>query len=146
MLFRRCVALLDEEIDKIGRSVLQETTDASFESFLLSWDPWKQYQRRSLVPKWEELPFADRMLTSEDVCPYLQDKPERPVLYHHVVYDYDAFIQRYIEEGTDLNRENVQIDKLFRLNTSAVVNVFSEALEEDDNLTFERASKKVKYQ
>ncbi|KAN0036230.1 hypothetical protein ACTFIV_003213 [Dictyostelium citrinum] len=90
------------------RSVLQEITDASFESFLLSWDPWKQYQRRSLVPKWEELPFADRMLTSEDVCPYLQDKPERPVLYHHVVYDYDAFIQRYIEEGTDLNRENVQ--------------------------------------
>ncbi|KAN0036228.1 hypothetical protein ACTFIV_003211 [Dictyostelium citrinum] len=140
MLFRRCVALLDEEIDKIGRSVLQETTDASFESFLLSWDPWKQYQRRSLVPKWEELPFADRMLTSEDVCPYLQDKPERPVLYHHVVYDYDAFIQRYIEEGTDLNRENVQIDKLFRLNTS---NVFSEALEENDNLISERGSKKL---
>ncbi|MGR3973526.1 MAG: NEL-type E3 ubiquitin ligase domain-containing protein [Candidatus Rhabdochlamydia sp.] len=116
MLFRRCVALSDEEIDQVGNLVLEEVTEATFESFLLSWDPWQRYQRKSLVVKWEELPVADRALTSEDICPYLQDTPSHPVLYKGVIYDYDTFVQRYIEEGVDWVREKVQFHELFRLN------------------------------
>ncbi|CAM0117274.1 NEL-type E3 ubiquitin ligase domain-containing protein [Rhabdochlamydiaceae symbiont of Dictyostelium giganteum] len=117
MIFRRCVAITDEEIENTGKEVLQTLEESLFEAFLANWDPWKRYQRKISVIPWQLLPIVDRQLLSEDICPYLQDVPTYPVLYKSVVYDYDAFIRRYIEEGVDLHREKVQIDQLFRLNT-----------------------------
>ncbi|CAM0117251.1 NEL-type E3 ubiquitin ligase domain-containing protein [Rhabdochlamydiaceae symbiont of Dictyostelium giganteum] len=118
MLFRRCVAISDEDIDSIGRDVLQHATEAEFEVFLSAWSPWKRYQRRVSVIAWELLPTLDRKLTATDICPYLQDKPERPVIYNNVLYDYDAFIKRYIDEGIDVYRAQVQMDRLFRTQSS----------------------------
>ncbi|MGR3911952.1 MAG: NEL-type E3 ubiquitin ligase domain-containing protein [Candidatus Rhabdochlamydia sp.] len=118
MLFRRCVAISDEDIDSIGRDVLQHATEAEFEVFLSTWSPWKRYQRRVSVIAWELLPTLDRKLTATDICPYLQDKPERPVIYNNVLYDYDAFIKRYIDEGIDVYRAQVQMDRLFRIQSS----------------------------
>ncbi|MGR3973956.1 MAG: NEL-type E3 ubiquitin ligase domain-containing protein [Candidatus Rhabdochlamydia sp.] len=115
MIFRKYVSISDQEIDEVGRGVLQKMTEDSLDSFLLNWDPWQRYQRRLFFPKWEELPLADRILSSEDLCPYRLDSPDQGIVYRNVVYDYDAFKQRYIETGSDLNRERVQIDELFRL-------------------------------
>ncbi|MGR3912649.1 MAG: NEL-type E3 ubiquitin ligase domain-containing protein, partial [Candidatus Rhabdochlamydia sp.] len=115
MLFRGCVSISDEEINRVGELVLQEMTQSSFEAFLAVWNPWNRYQRRLLVSPWENLPTIDQKASLTDICPYLQDTPEQPVLYNNVVYDYAPFIRRYIEEGVDLTREKVHIDRLFRM-------------------------------
>ncbi|MGR3911938.1 MAG: NEL-type E3 ubiquitin ligase domain-containing protein [Candidatus Rhabdochlamydia sp.] len=131
MLFRQYVCISDEEIDRIGREVLEETTEAAFEAFLDQWDPWKQHQRRISIPSWEHLPTVYRPLLSTDSCPYLQDTPERPVLYNNVVYDYEAFIKRYIQEGVDLYNVTVQIEKLLRIESSFNIGHVSGALNEE---------------
>ncbi|MGR3972963.1 MAG: NEL-type E3 ubiquitin ligase domain-containing protein [Candidatus Rhabdochlamydia sp.] len=146
MLFRGCATVSDEEIDTVGHLVLQEMTQASFDSFLMSWEPWQRYQRRSTVLPWEELPLGAKAVSEDDLCPYLQDRPERPVLYNHVVYDYAPFIQRYIEEGTDLNRQPVQIHELLRLNLLPPLKESWETVENPANALSERALKRVKHE
>ncbi|CAM0116951.1 NEL-type E3 ubiquitin ligase domain-containing protein [Rhabdochlamydiaceae symbiont of Dictyostelium giganteum] len=118
MLFRRCVMVSDEEIDGIGRDVLQEVQESAFEAFLDSWDPWKEHQRKTSIPTWDNLPLLHHPLLPHDICPYLQDKPEQPVLYNNVIYDYTAFRQRYIQAGVDLYGAAVQVEKLYRIEPS----------------------------
>ncbi|MGR3912522.1 MAG: NEL-type E3 ubiquitin ligase domain-containing protein, partial [Candidatus Rhabdochlamydia sp.] len=115
MLFRGCVNISDEEITKIGEEVLQEVTDTAFMAFLAAWDPWARYQRRVSMVQWDLLPTVERALSSTDICPYLQDAPIKPVLYQGILYDYEAFMQRYLEEGVDLYRKRVVIGQLFRI-------------------------------
>ncbi|MGR3912175.1 MAG: NEL-type E3 ubiquitin ligase domain-containing protein, partial [Candidatus Rhabdochlamydia sp.] len=115
MLFRRYAYISDAEIEKIGEEILQEVTDSAFETFLATWDPWIRYQRRISMIQWDLLPPATRALASADMCPYLQDTPLKPVLYQGTVYDYDAFMRRYLEEGVDLYGKRVAIDQLFRI-------------------------------
>ncbi|MGR3912544.1 MAG: NEL-type E3 ubiquitin ligase domain-containing protein, partial [Candidatus Rhabdochlamydia sp.] len=130
MLFRRCVAISNEEIDLIGKELLETFSDEAFNSFLTSWDPWNLYQRRISVLDWENLPRANKRLFSTDICPYLQDVPTHPVLYNQVIYDYDAFIKRYIQEGVDLYGIKVQIKNLFRIESFLIESSTSEVLEE----------------
>ncbi|CAM0116861.1 NEL-type E3 ubiquitin ligase domain-containing protein [Rhabdochlamydiaceae symbiont of Dictyostelium giganteum] len=117
MLFRRCVAISDEEIDRVGNSLLQEITESSFEAFLEKWAPWNLYQRKASILAWEQLPVIERPLLLEN-CPYLQDTPELPVLYNNMVYDYNAFMKRYLDEGVDLYGTKVHIEQLFRIKTA----------------------------
>ncbi|MGR3973524.1 MAG: NEL-type E3 ubiquitin ligase domain-containing protein [Candidatus Rhabdochlamydia sp.] len=118
MLFRRCVDLSDEKMDAIGAQVMQKAETDLFEIFLTQWDPWVQYQRRGSVLPFKQLPFIQKTLTAQDLCPYLQDTPTNPVFYHNVVYDYDAFIQRYIEKGVDAYGTQVNFTDLFRIEPS----------------------------
>ncbi|MGR3912033.1 MAG: NEL-type E3 ubiquitin ligase domain-containing protein, partial [Candidatus Rhabdochlamydia sp.] len=115
MLFRQCVDISDEEITRVGEEILQEATEYALITFLATWDPWIRYQRRVSTLPWERLPSVERSLSSIDRCPYLQDTPLKPVLYNNNVYDYTAFIRRYIEEGVDLYGVKVVIDQLFRI-------------------------------
>ncbi|MGR3912428.1 MAG: NEL-type E3 ubiquitin ligase domain-containing protein [Candidatus Rhabdochlamydia sp.] len=145
MFFRRCVSISDDEIDCIGREILQETTEQAFEAFLTEWDPWKLYQRRVSIVAWEQLSLCHRQLLSTDSCPYLQDTPEHPVLYNNVVYDYNAFIKRYIENGLDLFNTKIQIEKLLRIEPSLTFQAVSTVLDQEgDDSTTEKEMKKFK--
>ncbi|MGR3912759.1 MAG: NEL-type E3 ubiquitin ligase domain-containing protein, partial [Candidatus Rhabdochlamydia sp.] len=115
MLFRKCVAISDEEMDQMGRKILQEIVEDAFEAFLKEWEPWKEHQRRSSIVTWEKLTPISYPLLPIDICPYLQDAPDHPVLYQNVIYDYTAFIKRYIQEGVDLYGATVNIEKLLRI-------------------------------
>ncbi|MGR3912375.1 MAG: NEL-type E3 ubiquitin ligase domain-containing protein, partial [Candidatus Rhabdochlamydia sp.] len=115
MLFRRYVDISDEKIDRVGEEVLQEETEAELSAFLATWDPWIRYQRRVSIMQWDLLPNIERALCSTDICPYLQDAPIKPILYRGTLYDYEAFIRRYIEKGVDLYGEKVALHQLFRI-------------------------------
>ncbi|MGR3911750.1 MAG: NEL-type E3 ubiquitin ligase domain-containing protein, partial [Candidatus Rhabdochlamydia sp.] len=134
MLFRKCVAISNEEIDHIGKELLEGFSEEAFNSFLMSWDPWNLYQRRLSVLDWDHLPMANKRMFSTDICPYLQDLPTRPVLYNHVVYDYDAFVKRYIQEGVDLYGVKVHIKNLLRMKYSLAESSTLEDGKEEDSL------------
>ncbi|MGR3912249.1 MAG: NEL-type E3 ubiquitin ligase domain-containing protein, partial [Candidatus Rhabdochlamydia sp.] len=129
MLFRPYLDISDEEIIRVGEEVLQEVTEDAWITYLAAWDPWIRYQRRISTIQWELLPAVERALSSIDICPYLQDTPIKPVLYNNTVYDYDAFIRRYIEEGVDLYGIKVVINQLFRLKIAAVLELSSNTLD-----------------
>jgi hypothetical protein len=119
MFFRGCAQITDEQIKQAGDAVLTACTEEKLNNFLKRWSPWIEHQRKNgPVPTYEDLPVVKRKLESGEICPIMQDIPERPVLYDKTVYDYDALIHCYRTSGKNpLDRSKIDLEKLKRIVT-----------------------------
>jgi hypothetical protein len=119
MIFRGCAQITDAQIKQAGDAVLTACTEEKLNNFLKSWSPWIEHQRKNgPVPTYEDLPVVKRKLESGEICPIMQDIPERPVLYDKTVYDYDALIHCYRTSGKNpLDRSKIDLEKLKRIVT-----------------------------
>jgi hypothetical protein len=120
MIFRGCAQITDAQIKQAGDAVLTECTEEKLNNFLKSWSPWIEHQRKNgPVPTYEDLPVVERKLESGEICPIMQDIPERPVLYDKTVYDYDALIHCYRTSGKNpIDRSIIDLEKLKRIVSS----------------------------
>jgi len=120
MIFRGCAQITSEKIQAAGTAILEECDDERLEAFLKTWSPWMKFQR-SLVPAYETLPLADRVLGNEECCLITQEIPENPVLYNGQVYDYEAFVGWYRTTGKDPieAKSTIDLKKLMRMAKSA---------------------------
>jgi hypothetical protein len=117
MIFRRCAQITDEQINQAGVAVLTECTEERLNNFLKSWSPWIEHQRKnSSVPTYEDLPVVERKLKGDEICPIMQDIPEKPVLCGNRVYDYDALIKwSRMNDNDPIDRSKIDLKKLERM-------------------------------
>ncbi|MGR3973500.1 MAG: NEL-type E3 ubiquitin ligase domain-containing protein [Candidatus Rhabdochlamydia sp.] len=47
MRFRHHLMISDEEIDQVGKLILETVDETAFKAFLAAWDPWKRHQKRA---------------------------------------------------------------------------------------------------
>jgi hypothetical protein len=121
MIFRGCAQITDAQINQAGVAVLTECTEEKLNNFLKSWSPWIEHQRKNgPVPAYEDLPIIERKLESGEICPIMQEIPEKPVLYGKTVYDYAAFINCYRTSGkSPIDRSEIDLKNLKRIFSSA---------------------------
>jgi hypothetical protein len=104
MLYRRCASATPKQIQDAGDRIEKAYTEEQLSVFLETWDPWIKHQKKLETQnlKYDSLPEDDKVvLEKEATCPINRDTPQQPVVCNGVIYDFNALIKWYQQNGTD---------------------------------------------
>ncbi|MFT5318406.1 MAG: hypothetical protein ACI8RA_001670 [Chlamydiales bacterium] len=116
MIFRACANVSDQQITDAGEAILRSCTERNINQFLQSWDPWKRYIRRKIIPDYESLNSWN--IDQSVQCEILHEVANKPVQCKNNVFDYEALCKVYIQSGQNpCTREPINWSDVKRLQT-----------------------------